>query len=226
MRDLVLSEALTTMAGDCRAALPRADRGRQGDPLRGERAGRRLAALSSTSRRPPASSATTPPRCRELDSFGAACAALESADLAGPYLRGDGRHASPGEPRKRAELAGIVFLCRLWEELHRLLARGHASRIAAIDELEAGGEVDRGRDRGHRPAARPADADRSGSTSHSATIVRADTVDVPPRRGSARALGGCRLGARLPRRRPRRRRRPTATRPPTPAPAPLRPSGA
>jgi hypothetical protein len=75
----------------------------------------------------------------ELDSFGSGCAAIESAGLAAPYLE-ELRIAVPGDARKRAELAGIVFLCRLWtgstdfsldaERLHD-----------AIAELEAGGEA-------------------------------------------------------------------------------------
>src|SRR6476469_9311389 len=55
------------------------------------------------------------PALRELDSFGAACAALEVANLAGPYLE-SAAIAAPGDPRKRAELACVVFLARLWEE--------------------------------------------------------------------------------------------------------------
>ncbi len=50
---------------------------------------------------------------RDLDSFGAACAALETAGLAGPYLERMGVTV-PADPRKRAELAGVAFLCRIW----------------------------------------------------------------------------------------------------------------
>jgi hypothetical protein len=55
------------------------------------------------------------PLLRELDSFGAACAAIESAELASPYLAGMGIDAPP-DGRRRAETAGVVFLCRLWQD--------------------------------------------------------------------------------------------------------------
>src|SRR5215210_1531000 len=51
----------------------------------------------------------------ELDSFGAGCATIESAELAAPYLEENGI-AVPPDARKRAELAGVVFLCRLWAD--------------------------------------------------------------------------------------------------------------
>ena len=50
---------------------------------------------------------------RRLDSFGAGCAAIEAAGLAAGYLEEMGV-AAPEEPRRRAELAGLVFCCRLW----------------------------------------------------------------------------------------------------------------
>ena len=50
-----------------------------------------------------------------LDSFGSACAAIESAELAGPYLQEFGIDV-PSDARERAELAGTVFLCRLWTD--------------------------------------------------------------------------------------------------------------
>src|SRR3954452_18755478 len=52
---------------------------------------------------------------RELDSFGSACAALEIANLSRPYLEAAGI-APPEDPRRRAELASVVFLARLWQE--------------------------------------------------------------------------------------------------------------
>ena len=112
-----------------------------------------------------------------IDSFGAACAAIESAELAGPYIEGFGI-AVPGEPRRRGELAGVVFLCRLWAGSTDF-SIDDARLASAIGELEAGGEI--GQDeievivplRGFQmPTVRLELA--------TATIVRSDTVDVPP----------------------------------------------
>jgi hypothetical protein len=114
---------------------------------------------------------------RQLDSFGAACAALEASDLAGPYLE-QLRIPVPPEPGSRAELAAIVFLCRLWVDSADL-SLDHERLDAAVEELEAGGEAPDGEIevvvpvRGlQMPVARLELA--------TATIVRADTVDVPP----------------------------------------------
>jgi hypothetical protein len=49
-----------------------------------------------------------------LDSFGPACSALTSAQLAGPYLDRLGEPVPP-DPGRRAEDAVLAFLCRLWE---------------------------------------------------------------------------------------------------------------
>ena len=124
---------------------------------------------------------------RELDSFGAACAAIESADLAAPYLEQLGI-ATPTEARARAELAGVVFLCRLWLDSTDF-SLDRERLVAAIEELEAGGEATADEIdvvvplRGFQmPVTRLELA--------SATIVRADTVDVP-----ADARGGDLIGA-------------------------------
>jgi hypothetical protein len=119
-----------------------------------------------------------------VDSFGAACAAIESAELAAPYLESFGI-ALPGEPRKRGELAGIVFLCRLWAGSTDFpIDDGRLG--GAITELEAGGELAADEIevivplRGFQmPTARLELA--------TATIVRSDTVDVP---AEARATEG------------------------------------
>lgn len=111
-----------------------------------------------------------------LDSFGAACAAIESAELAAPYLESFGI-AAPGEPRKRGELAGVVFLCRLWAGSTDFSIDD--TRLGtAISELEAGGDIAEDEIevivplRGfHMPIVRLELA--------TATIVRSDTVDVP-----------------------------------------------
>jgi hypothetical protein len=124
------------------------------------------------------------PALLELDSFGSACAAIESAELAGPYLEELGIDV-PSDARARAELASTVFLCRLWTDSTDFsLDRDRLEE--AIAELEAGGQT---RDdeieivvplRGLRmPTVRLELA--------TATIVRADTVEVP---GEARASEG------------------------------------
>jgi hypothetical protein len=124
------------------------------------------------------------PALLELDSFGSACAAIESAELAGPYLE-EFRIDVPADARERAELAGTVFLCRLWTDSTDFSLDG--DRLdEAIAELEAGGET---RDdeievvvplRGlQMPVVRLELA--------TATIVRADTVEVP---AEARASEG------------------------------------
>jgi hypothetical protein len=127
------------------------------------------------------------PTLTELDSFGAGCAAIESADLAGPYLEELGI-AVPADARKRAELAGVVFLCRLWTGSTDFSL--DAERLqAAISELEAGGETAadeievvvplRGL---QMPVVRLELA--------TATIVRADTVEVPPEARASEGAGG------------------------------------
>jgi len=93
----------------------------------------------------------------------------------------------PGEARKRGELAGVVFLCRLWAGSTDFSLE--AGRLeSAIAELEAGGEIAadeieviiplRGL---HMPVTRLELA--------TATIVRADTVDVPPEARAAEGSG-------------------------------------
>jgi hypothetical protein len=123
---------------------------------------------------------------RDLDSFGAACAAIESADLAGPYLEQLGI-AVPVDARQRAELAGVVFLCRLWagstdfsldaERLHAAIAELEAGGDAAEDEIEVVVPL-----RGlQMPVVRLELA--------TATIVRADTVEVPAEARASEGVG-------------------------------------
>ena len=121
-----------------------------------------------------------------LDSFGAACAAIESADLAAPYLESLGI-AVPDEPRKRGELAAVVFLCRLWASSTDF-SLDDARLAGAIAELEAGGRIAEDEIevivplRGfHMPTTRLELA--------TATIVRADAVDVPAEARAAEGSG-------------------------------------
>jgi hypothetical protein len=123
---------------------------------------------------------------RNLDSFGAACAALEAAGLAGTYLEQMGIGV-PADARQRAELAGLAFLCRLWMDTSDF-ALDDDRLDAAIAELQAGADADDGQIdvivplRGlQMPVARLDLA--------TATIVRADTVEVPPEARASDGLG-------------------------------------
>ena len=121
---------------------------------------------------------------RELDSFGAACAAIESADLAGRYLEQLGVNV-PVDAKARAELAGTAFLCRLWgDSTDFSLDRERLE--AAIDELEAGAEAVEGEIEVIVPL-RGLQMPVVRLDLATASIVRADTVDVP---GEARATDG------------------------------------
>ena len=113
MRDLVLREGLKTMAGD--AALRLRDLLAAGKEIpyevRESGNGSPLAEYVPQTSRFIREHAT---ELIALDSFGSTCAALESAGLAGIYLEEMGM-SEPEDARRRAELAGIVFLCRLWQ---------------------------------------------------------------------------------------------------------------
>jgi hypothetical protein len=126
------------------------------------------------------------PQLRELDSFGAACAALESSELAEPYLAEMGI-AVPEEPRRRAELAGVAFLCRLWMNSSDFSLEPDRLE-AAIDELQTGGEVSRGEIEVIVPL-RGLQVPIARLELATATIVRADTVEVPGEAQAGEALG-------------------------------------
>jgi hypothetical protein len=119
-----------------------------------------------------------------IDSFGAACAAIDSADLAGPYLESFSIGV-PAEDRKRGELAGVVFLCRLWAGSTDF-SLDEARLGVAIAELEAGGEVAEDEIEVIVPL-RGLQIPVTRLELATATIVRADTVDVP---AEARASEG------------------------------------
>lgn len=127
------------------------------------------------------------PVLRELDSFGAACAAIESADLAASYLAESGVEAPP-DGRRRAELAGVVFLCRLWQDSTDFSLDSERLR-GAISEIEANGDASAA----EIEVVVPLRGLRMETTSldlATATIVRADTVDVPAEARSSEASGG------------------------------------
>jgi hypothetical protein len=124
---------------------------------------------------------------RELDSFGATCAALETSDLAGAYLDEMGITV-PEDPRRRAELAGIAFLCRLWmgssdfsldaDRLSAAIAELETNNDLAVGEVEVAVPL-----RGFQmPTSR---LDLAG-----VTIVVADGVDVPAEARASEGLGG------------------------------------
>jgi hypothetical protein len=123
---------------------------------------------------------------RDLESFGAACAALEAADLAGPYLEQMGV-AAPDEPRRRAELAAVVFLCRLWIGSSDF-SLDHERLELAIEEVEVGGETSVGEIEVIVPL-RGFQMPLSRLELASAAIVRADTVDVPAEAQAGDARG-------------------------------------
>jgi hypothetical protein len=183
MRDLVASEALRTMARDAAKRFRELVAAGHEIPYDVQEPGNgsplpRYVPLTQRFVRDNA------PALLELDSFGSACAAIESAELAGPYLEEFGIDI-PADARERAELAGTVFLCRLWTDSTDFSLDG--DRLGeAIAELEAGGETSDDEIevvvplRGFQmPVVRLELA--------TATIVRADTVEVP---AEARASEG------------------------------------
>ena len=176
MRDLVVREALEAMARDAAKRFRELVAAGEEIPydVRESGDGSPLPQYTPLTERFVAEHA---PLLRELDSFGAACAAIESADLAGGYLEEAGVRPPP-DSRRRAELAGIAFLSRLWADSTDFSLDSERLR-AAIAELQANGDATEAELdvvvplRGLRmPATRLGLA--------TATIVRADSVDVPP----------------------------------------------
>ncbi|MEO8092877.1 MAG: hypothetical protein ABI726_09240 [bacterium] len=186
MRDLVVREALQTMARDaakrfrelvrCGSELPydvrEADNGSplpQYTPLT-ERFVRENA-----------------PLLRELDSFGSACAAVEASDLAAPYLAQLGQEVPP-DGRRCAETAVVIFLCRLWHDSTDFSLDDERLGLA-IAELQINGDATEGEIevvvplRGLRMETLRVDL-------ATASIVRADSVDVPAEARSAEASSG------------------------------------
>ncbi len=123
---------------------------------------------------------------RELDSFGTACGAIEIAGLAAAYLERMGIGV-PEDARKRAEIAGVAFLCRLWIGSSDFSL--DAGRLdAAIDELEAGLQVETGQIEVIVPL-RGLQMPVPRLELEPASIVRADTVEVPAEARSSDGLG-------------------------------------
>ncbi|MCD6014962.1 MAG: hypothetical protein K0R88_1046 [Solirubrobacterales bacterium] len=185
MRDLVLNEALTAMAYDAAKCLHELIAAGEEVPYEVREPGDgsplcRYEPLSEHFVRDHAG------ELRRLDSFGAACAALESAGLAGDYLERMGI-AVPGEPRQRAELAGIVFLCRMWLDSTDFTLDDDRLE-AAVAELQAGGDADRRQIEVIVPL-RGLQLPVTRLDLATASIVRADTVDVPADARAGDGLG-------------------------------------
>ncbi len=185
MRDLVVREALVAMAQDAAMCLHELTSEGEEIPYEVHEPGNgsplvRYEPLTELFVRDHAG------ELRSLDSFGAACAALEAADLPAPYLARMGIDA-PAQPRQCAELAGLAFLCRLWMGTSDFTLDDDRL-AAAVGEVEMAGEAEIGQIevivplRGlTMPFAR---LDLAG-----AAIVRSDTVDVPPDARSSEGLG-------------------------------------
>ena len=183
MRDLVVREAVATMAGDAAKRLRELVAGGSEIPydVREPGNGSPLPQYVPLTERFIRRHA---PALAQLDSFGSACAAIESAELAGPYLEELGVGV-PADPRARAELAGVAFLCRLWEGSTDFSLDADRLR-SSIAELEAGGEVADDEIEVVVPL-RGLQMPVQRLELATATIARADTVDVPE---EARALEG------------------------------------
>jgi hypothetical protein len=123
---------------------------------------------------------------RELVAFGSACAALESSELAAPYLEGL-EIAVPSDPRARAELAAILFLCRLWSDSSDFSLEGRRLE-AALDEVEAGSAAQSDEIEVVVPL-RGLTLPVARLELATATIVRSDTVEAPAEACGIEAMG-------------------------------------
>ncbi len=186
MRDLVVQEALKAMARDAAKRFRELVAGGKEIPYDVEEAGNGspLPRYIPLTERFIGDHATA---LLELDSFGSGCAAIESAGLAGPYLEELGI-AVPTDERRRAELAGIAFLCRLWAESTDFPLDGDRL-AAAVSELEDGGEAADD----EIEIVVPVRGLQLGVTRlelASATIVSAETVEVPAEARASEGGGG------------------------------------
>ena len=186
MRDLVLRDALRTMAGD--AALRLRDLLASGKEIPYEV--RESGNGSALAEYVPQTSRFIRDHVAELvalDSFGSTCAALESAALAGIYLEEMGV-PEPADAQRRGELAGAVFLCRLWQGSTDFTLDDQ--RLAAtMEELLELGEAAAGEIEIAVPL-RGFQMDAERVELACATIVRADVVDVPSEARASEGMGG------------------------------------
>lgn len=186
MRDLVLREGLKTMAGD--AALLLRDLLASGVEVPYEV--RETGAGSPMAEYVPQTSLFIRDNASQLatlDSYGTTCAAMESDDLATPYLHEMGVPI-PADSRRRAELAGVVFLCRLWQGSTDFTLDD--IRLAeTIEELIDCGETSLGEVEIAVPL-RGFQMEVEKLELSGATIVRSDTVDVPAEARGLDGMGG------------------------------------
>jgi hypothetical protein len=185
MRDLVIREGLETMAGDAALRLRELVAAGEEVPYEVREAG----GGSPIAEYVPQTSRFIRDHAAELtrlDSFGTTCAALEAAGLAGVYLEEMGV-AEPNDARRRAELAGIVFLCRLWQGSTDFTLDDARLR-ATLDELLDLGEA------GHDEVeiAVPLRGLQMGTQRlelAGMTIVSADSVEVPSEARASEGMG-------------------------------------
>ena len=186
MRDLVLREGLKTMAGD--VALLLRDLLASGVEVPYEV--RESGAGSPLAEYVPQTSAFIRDNASQLaalDSYGTSCAALESDGLATSYLEEMGVPV-PADSRRRAELAGVVFLCRLWQGSTDFTL-DDLRLTETIEELLDCGEVSFGEVEIAVPL-RGFQMEVEKLELAGATIVRSDTVDVPTEARGMDGMGG------------------------------------
>jgi hypothetical protein len=185
MRDLVVDEGLRTMAGEASDRLRELVSQGEEIPYEVIEPGNG-SALCRYEPRTEAFVRDHAPQLFELDSFGAACAALEAAELAAGYLEDMGVGV-PGDPRRRAELAGVVFLCRLWMNSSDFSVE--PERLdAAIHELQANADAGAGEIEVIVPV-RGLQMPVARLDLATATILRSDTVEVPAEAQAGEAVG-------------------------------------
>ena len=186
MRDLVLREGLKTMAGD--AALLLRDLLASGVEVPYEV--RESGAGSPLAEYVPQTSAFIRDNAAQLaalDSYGTTCAALESDGVATSYLEEMGVPV-PADSRRRAELAGVVFLCRLWQGSTDFTL-DDVRLTETIEELLDCGDVSFGQVEIAVPL-RGFQMELEKLELAEATIVRSDTVDVPAEARGSDGMGG------------------------------------
>ena len=186
MRDLVLREGLKTMAGD--AALLLRDLLASGVEVPYEV--RETGAGSPLAEYVPQTSAFIRDNASQLaalDSFGTSCAALESDGISTSYLEEMGVPV-PADSRRRAELSGVVFLCRLWQGSTDFTL-DDVRLTETIEELLDCGEVSFGEVEIVVPL-RGFQMEVEKLELAGATFVRSDTVDVPAEARGMDGMGG------------------------------------
>ena len=121
----------------------------------------------------------------DLDSFGPACSAIASAEIARSYLERLGEPI-PNDPGRSAADAVVTFLCRVWEGSAEFPL--DAARIeAALGELEDTSEPQRGEAEVARARARASDAGLAPRARVGVAGARRDDRRLRRRRATPRA---------------------------------------